>query len=149
MFDAKSFIRTVYLYLFSLVGLFILIFGFIGLIKLGLTTWVFPEAENYSYDVRPIMLPGEKLNDESDLVTGLENCKETCDLGPEGEEALSEWLIDYREWKEASDNPKDELKHRRQRQASDNFAMIIVGLPLYLFHWTTIKKDTKKKKIQT
>jgi len=145
MFDAKSFIRTVYLYLFSLVGLFILVFGSIGLIKLGLTTWIFPEADNYEYgyERKPIMI--DELRDE-ELIAGLENCEETCDLSAGEKEALSEWLADYSEWQGKAIDPKVELRRRRQRQASDNIAMIIVGLPLYLIHWGIIKKDAKKKK---
>ena len=68
MFDAKAFIRTVYLYLFALVGLFVLIFGSIGLIKLAFTTWVFPEADIYSLRDKPLMID-ERSEDE--LIEGL------------------------------------------------------------------------------
>jgi hypothetical protein len=144
MFDTKSLIRTIYLYLFSLVGLFILIFGSIGLIRLGLTTWVFPEANNYEYEMRPIMFPGEKISSESDLIEGLQNCEETCDLNADEKESLSELLAEYKENKE--NYPKQQMSANRQRELSQNLASILVGLPLYLYHWMSIKKDIKKKK---
>ena len=34
---------------------------------------------------------------------------------------------------------------KRHRDASLNLSLILIGLPLYLYHWRTIKKDTKKK----
>ena len=34
-----------------------------------------------------------------------------------------------------------ELVSRRQRQASSAIAMIVVGFPLYKYHWHTLKKE--------
>ena len=34
-----------------------------------------------------------------------------------------------------------ETKRQRQRQASTALSMILVGLPLYKFHWRLIKKE--------
>ena len=127
----------------DLVGLFIVVFGLIGLIKLIFTTWVFPQADSYNYEMRPMVLPREKINSESSLVKGLENCKESCDLSPNDKESLSEWLAEYQEYKK--NTPQKQISANRQRQLSQNLAMILVGLPLYLYHWATIKKGAKKK----
>ena len=35
---------------------------------------------------------------------------------------------------------------RRHKDASLNLALILIGLPLYVYHWRTIKKETKNKK---
>jgi len=144
MFNSHSLIRTIYLYLFSLVGLFIVVFGSIGLIKLALTTWVFPDADTYSYDISRPFLASQVS--EEDLVLSLETCEETCDLTDEDEETLSQWLEDYRAWKEKGDSSEKQISSMRQRQLSENLSMIIIGLPLYLYHWTIIKKDVRKKK---
>lgn len=37
-----------------------------------------------------------------------------------------------------------EQQNQRKRQLSNSLAMIAVGIPLYLYHWTTIKKESKK-----
>jgi len=34
---------------------------------------------------------------------------------------------------------------QRQREFTGAFAMIAVGLPLYLYHWKTIQKENRKK----
>ena len=34
---------------------------------------------------------------------------------------------------------------KRHRDASLNLSLILIGLPLYLYHWRIIKKETKNK----
>jgi hypothetical protein len=144
MFDAKAFIRTVYLYLFSLVGLFILIFGSIGMIRLAITTWVFPQADA-PYFSKPIF-PGERsIDSEETLVKGIDNCQTTCNLSEENKTALVSWLKDYNVWKEGQVDPKIEVSRQRQRQLSEYLAMILIAIPLYLYHWTLIKKDARNR----
>ena len=36
-----------------------------------------------------------------------------------------------------------EAANQRKRQISNSLAMIIVGTPVYLYHWKTIKKESK------
>jgi hypothetical protein len=36
-----------------------------------------------------------------------------------------------------------EQQNQRKRQLSNSLAMIAIGAPLYLYHWKTIKKDSK------
>lgn len=36
-----------------------------------------------------------------------------------------------------------EVANQRKRQVSNSLAMILVGAPLYLYHWKTIKKENK------
>ena len=36
-----------------------------------------------------------------------------------------------------------EAENQRKRQLSNSIAMIAVGIPLYLYHWKTIKKENK------
>ena len=39
---------------------------------------------------------------------------------------------------------KEEQNNQKKRQLSNSIAMIMVGVPLYLYHWKTIKKENKK-----
>lgn len=39
---------------------------------------------------------------------------------------------------------KRDQARNRQREFTSAFAMIAVGLPLYLYHWKTIQKENKK-----
>lgn len=38
---------------------------------------------------------------------------------------------------------QQESTNQRKRQLSNSIAMILVGTPLYLYHWKTIKKENK------
>lgn len=38
---------------------------------------------------------------------------------------------------------EQEQANQRKRQVSNSLAMILVGAPVYLYHWKTIKKESK------
>ena len=38
---------------------------------------------------------------------------------------------------------EDEAANQRKRNLSNSIAMIAIGAPLYLYHWKTIKKESK------
>ena len=111
----KPAIRLIYLYLFSFIGLVVVVTGLIRLIDLGLKTAIFKGSDVYSYAVsRKIDCPpGEK-------------CVES------NEDFENEVL--------------EEAKRQRQRNLSSSLSMIIVGVPLYLYHWNIIKKEGSSAK---
>ena len=55
----KVSVRLIYLYLFSFVGLLIVVIGSVQLVNLGLKVFVFPESDRYDYTAPAI--PGEKI----------------------------------------------------------------------------------------
>lgn len=134
-------VRTVYLYLFSLVGLTLVIIGGVRFIDMGLKAFIFTQAdrqESLSYKQPPIPYPLEKIQ-------GLaESQQSTVSLTEAEKTSLAQWLADYKNWKDQQEKI-DPLTAQRQRDASINLAMILVGLPLYLFHWLTIRRDAKAK----
>jgi hypothetical protein len=110
-------IRLLYLYLFSFVGLLITIIGSTNLVSLGLKVYVFDNADiqdNQNYrEVKPMPV------DENFIA-----------------------LPEVSEEERTADLLKEATK-RRQREVSNSLSMIIVGIPLYLYHWGTIKKEKK------
>ncbi|MDD5590074.1 MAG: hypothetical protein PHQ47_02780, partial [Candidatus Portnoybacteria bacterium] len=56
--------------------------------------------------------------------------------------SIQQWLADYKAWQQQRDNI-DPVTSQRHRDASINLALIIVGLPLYLYHWRLIKREAK------
>lgn len=40
---------------------------------------------------------------------------------------------------------EEEQSNQRKRQLSNSIAMILVGAPVYLYHWKTIKKESSSK----
>lgn len=144
--STHTWIRTVYLYLFALVGLAITVIGSTMLVNLALKTWIFTEADSYNrygYIERP---PSLTIDREALMIENLQNCGEDCNLSEVQLQQIDNWLADYQWWLENQKNTEqiDYRKQERQRQASTAISMIMVGLPLYLYHWSTIKRDGKK-----
>jgi len=126
-------IRTIYLYLFSLVGLIVLLFGIGSLINLGLKTFIFTKADIDLYK-EPIHLGYSMTLDEQMLAI------RECELSEEDKEAISKWLREYEE------DDIDMRIVRRQEDASRSISQILVGLPVYLYHWGVIVRDRRKEK---
>lgn len=147
MVKKHPWIRTVYLYLFSLVGLVLMVIGSVWLLNLGLKIVIFTQADRpesiqpappyppYSmYESRPMKaLP---LMDTSESSVKEEK------LSVEEKEAVARWKIDYKQW-ETSQSKINYLRSRRERDAASALAFILVGLPLYFYHWTMIKREKK------
>ena len=140
-------IRTIYLYLFTLIGLVLITIGSVNLINLGLKRFIFTKADQeLNYNLKPsfpMMIDGRAATEE-DFVSAIEKCQEKCDLTSEQKQQIASWLKDYKIWQE-QEKQFDYLAQQRQREFSLALALIIVGLPLYLYHWSTIKKETKNE----
>ena len=111
----KFSIRLLYLYLFSFIGLLIFVIGSIQILDLGIKVYVFKGADKYSVP-------------------------RVSKIDPAGKEIL---LTD----KEKEDEARiqdEETKRQRQVQLSSSLAMLLVGLPLYKYHWNTIQKEGKR-----
>ncbi len=138
MLEKHSLIRTIYLYLFTIVGLALLVTGSVKFIDMGLKMFVFTKAEE------PERLQQMYYYPTPVSVTKLEGYQESGELTAEEKETLKAFLANYKDWQE-KEAKIDYLASNRQKQASNNLAMILVGLPLYLYHWRIIKKETKEK----
>lgn len=110
-------IRVWYLYLFSFIGLLIVVIGAIQLVNLGLNVYVFQGADQYEYYNYP---RGEDFPELSDEELAAQQAEQ---------EALA----------------KRDLLRQRQRQLANVIAMIVVGGPLYIYHWRIISREQKSK----
>ncbi len=108
--------RKVFLYIFATIGLVMSIIGGVQLIDLGLKSYVFTKADNYCYDNYPAMVkdPNQPNLTQEEIDTQNRVNKERCE-----EQRVAD----------------------KQRQASNAIAMLIVGLPLYIYNWRVIKRD--------
>ena len=131
-------IRTIYLYLFALLGLVLLTIGGVRFVDMGLKAFIFTKAEEEQrliyqqtpytpYPVQQI----EELQDEEGL-------------SEEEKATIKQWLADYKDWREKN-SKTDYIITKRHRDASLNLALILIGLPLYFYHWQIIRKETKNK----
>lgn len=140
-------IRTIYLYLFALVGLAMLVVGLSMIINLGLKTWIFTQADKMdNYNNQPMPL---YLSSDIKVAQEVKVCADKCELTQTQKEQVDSWLTNYEEWKNSEKNrdPNFYQKQNRQRQAATAISLILVGLPLWLFHWGVIKKDNKEKEV--
>lgn len=102
-------LRLLYLYLFSFVGLLIVVIGSIQMVDLGLKTFVFKNADNfYGYS-----MPISKTDPNY--------------ISPEEQKKQQE----------------QQTRSQREQQLVNSISMIVVGLPLYLYHWKTIQVESK------
>lgn len=114
-------IRLLYLYLFSFVGLLLAVIGCMRLVDLGLKVYVFRDADKYmTYPAVSRVDPSGK-----EVVLNSEEAKKN-------EEDM----------KKAQE---EETKRQRQRELASALSMIIVGTPLYVYHWKTIQRENKDK----
>ena len=139
MDSKKSIIRTIYLYLFTLVGLFLIVIGSVQFLNMGLKAFVFTKADQemrMHYKQPPMPMCSGEYESHGDVVGSVK-------LTVDEEKQVDMWLAEYKAWQEEKDTV-DPVTADRHRDASINLAMMIVGLPLYLYHWRTIKKDQGK-----
>jgi hypothetical protein len=137
MVDRRSWIRSLYLYLAALFGLVLLSIGGVRLLDMGLRAWIFTEADSerriYAFQP-PMPPPTERL----DRLTGRE------ELTEEERAMVRQWLEEYRGWRERSARV-DPVTAERHRTAASSLAMILLGLPLYLYHWRLIRGEARRE----
>jgi hypothetical protein len=110
-------LKKTYLYLVSLVALIITVIGLIMLLNMALKTWVFPKADQtyYSYPACPKTVSGPDAK--------LDDCTQ-------------EQLEQQKKFDEAN------RIAQKQRDAAQALAFIIVGAPVWWFHWRIARKES-------
>lgn len=111
----KLSIRLLYLYLFSFVGLIIAVIGSVQIVDLTIKTTFFADVDVHNYSGTTIV---DCPND-----------------GPCFDQKAQEVFDE-----QALENARKNL----QRQLSSSLSMIVVGIPLYLYHWSIIKREKGK-----
>lgn len=136
----KPNVRVLYLYAFALVGLALVTFGAVRLLDLGLKIYVFKKADitqNYQV-ISPY--PPISIDQKNDDIKYSEK------ITPEQKAALDSWVVEFKNWNENQKNI-DYLASSRESTASNSLAMILIGLPLYFYHWRIVKKEAKENNI--
>jgi len=137
-------IRTIYLYLFATLGLVFLAIGAIRFIDMGLKAFVFTKAEQEErsiYKQPPMPYALEKVEGIAETEAGSVQITEQELI------QVRQWLADYQAWKENYEQI-DPVVSRRHRDSSINLSFMIVGLPLYFYHWSVIKKEVREARME-
>ena len=135
----KDAVRKIYLYLFSIVGLTLLIIGCVSFLNMGLKAYVFTMADE-EVRINSERLPEKPYFIDKDRV--VEDGDIELKLTASQKEQLGYFFQDLEDWQLRKDT-LDTVVARRHRDAARNLALILIGLPLYIYHWSLIKKETK------
>ena len=131
-----NWIRVVYLYLFALVGLVLVTIGGVQLVSLGLRTFVLTEADA---EMRMHYMPEPPMRFDPARATAVGE-DSTVTLTPQEREALRHWADNYERQRQIRESI-DPVKSRRQRDAARALAFLLVGFPLFGYHWRTIRRE--------
>jgi hypothetical protein len=127
MTTRTTLIKTIYFYLVSLIALLMVVFSTADLINLGLKTWVFPKT-NTNYYGPVCAYPVSMAKDPSQTVPTTTN-----------EQYIKQCELDRK-------NQEDMAVIQNQRDAIRDISMVVVGIPLFLYHWITLRKDKESDK---
>ena len=137
----QSLVRTIYLYIFALLGLVLLIIGGVNFVNMGLKAFIFTQAEEEERILYKQMYDPFSVSKVEEIGKEIDAGEEVT-LSKEEKTDIKNWLADYNNWKE-SISKIDPIIVRRHRDASLNLSLILIGLPLYLYHWRIIKRETR------
>ena len=137
----KEVIQLIYLYIVTLVGLFMIVIPGVDIVKIGLEKWVFPLATQDQYDYA--YYPPEPYMIKERIVA--ENAK-VGDITLTEEEVLmlENWKVEYKAWEEKNRN-KDYVAIRMQVSMVRDISVLLGGLALFLSHGYVLRKKRKEK----
>lgn len=116
-------IKTVYFYTVSLIALMMIVFSTADLINLGLKTWVFPKADLNEYREPP--------------------CAAMIMKDPAIQETEEMYQNRIVQCEQSKINEEDARAIRNQKDAVRDISFLVVGIPLFLYHWMTIRREQK------
>lgn len=119
--EKQNWIKIIYLYLFSLVGLMLIVIGSVQLIDLALKTFIFTKADEPLIYPQPYPPANEQTDKKQRAL--------------EEKERYEQQQIEYE---------RKLRQQQKQRTMANSIAMIIVGLPLFLYHWGIIRREERK-----
>lgn len=129
-------VRTIYLYTVALISLVFLAVGTGNLINTSLKAYVFTEAEKNEYS-RCTSYPYFASTIDAEAI------KKNSQITDDQKTQIDNMLRDYDNWKK--ENTGDAcIKAERQKKMLDAVTMILIALPLYVFHWRMARKEKQE-----
>jgi hypothetical protein len=126
-------VRTFYLYVVSLLSLIFLAIGIGNLANTTLKATIFKEAEKRDYSVcysYPYYISSVDLKNLEGLTV-------------DQNEKMESMIRDYEAWQETNTGESC-YRSERENRIVNSLTMILIALPLYIFHWAIIKKEKKE-----
>lgn len=140
----RSVIRPTYFYFVALGSLVMMVIAGGFLINIALKTWVFPQAgqvdEAASKAVPIEITPSPEKAGVQSIIT----CGEKCGLDKETIDLAKQWATDYDSWQKEVSRPASNT----QRSAAASIPYVVLGIPLFWYHWSVTRKESKERKEQ-
>ncbi len=142
--EDHSVLRPTYFYFVSLSSLLMMVIAGGFLINIALKTWVFPAAGRFDDNSTQVYPTAEITSAEKGGVQSIVTCGETCGLDEETVSLAEQWSKDYDGWYAQ----QQKRSNTRQQQAASAIPYVAVGIPLFLYHWSVVRREAKKNKDQ-
>ena len=133
----RGVIRNTYFYLVSLASLLMIVITGGILINLALKTWVFPSAGEY--DKKVAIRELDPFDISRNGIHSVINCADECELSEETISDSEQWLVDYDLWQQSY-----QTTDSAQRQGAATLPYILLGIPLFWYHWRAVRRESKK-----
>jgi len=132
-----SWVKFIYLYLMTLVGIIMLVISTVGFLGLGLKEYVLEVKDDMAFE------PAYECTDDALLYSYNEKGIRVAKYPTLPTAEIDKKKADC----EKVAKERNEARHANdvKTQIAEFLAMFIVALPLYLYHWSLIKKDNNKK----
>ncbi len=132
--------RPMYFYFVALASLVMIVVAGGFLINVGLKTWVFPKAGQVDQQVvRPYIAESDA---NKTVMASLVDCADKCGIDAETKALAQKWQTDYDSWQARVNKPTN----TNQRQAATSIPYVFVGIPLFWYHWTVARRESKERK---
>lgn len=142
-------IRPAYFYFISLASLLMIVIAGGMLINLALKTWVIKNADqpNQPYAVSQMVkssAPSSAIYSETAALQSVIDCGAKCGIEDKTVTLAKQWLVDYSDWQKVSAD-----YNNKQRQAASAIPFVLLGIPLFWYHWSVVRKESREKKEQS
>ncbi|MFA6525045.1 MAG: DUF5671 domain-containing protein [Patescibacteria group bacterium] len=135
-------IRPIYYYLVSLGALLMFVIAGGIMINLILKTWVFPTASEADKLNQKVISQQTAMSMEKNSVQSIIDCAEKCQFDAATVTTAEGWIVDYDNWQTLSQTSFDNT----QTEAARNLPFILLGIPLFWYHWRTVRKEQETHK---
>ncbi len=125
--------RAIYFWGMSLFGLLMIVIAGGFLLNVLLRTWLYPNLDS-STTSTPTPVVSEQASIDS-----LINCASACGFTDEQVQLAEEWKVDYAA---ATTTTEVSKTAKRQSDIATSLPFVLVGIPLFLYHWLMIRRKT-------
>lgn len=125
-------LRSLYFYFVAFSGLIMAVFAAGSLVNTGLKSWLGTENTNQASVPRPLGVEDQGHGPQSII-----NCADACGFSDADVALVKDWQTDNERYQTNIEKPSGQL----QNDLAVNIPLFLVGLPLFWYHFSRIRKE--------